>query len=68
MLEIKNLNKSNKKPQWIISMDKINQKKEYQKWRTRSRSYCMQTITKEKKAMHMNITYKNSRPQSKDQT
>jgi peptidoglycan hydrolase CwlO-like protein len=29
----------------ILSVDKIKQKKEYQRWKLRLRNYCMQTIT-----------------------
>jgi hypothetical protein len=32
----------------VLSADKIKQKKEYQRWRTRLRSYCLQAVIKKK--------------------
>jgi hypothetical protein len=41
------------KTHWIVlSAEKIKQKNEYQRWRTRSRGFCMQTIIKKKPSIY----------------
>jgi hypothetical protein len=69
ILEIKTSISNN--PQFIVSADKIKQKKDCQKWRTRSRGYYIQTFKTKMNTYDYNtqaFCYRIKRPNVRNQS